>query len=166
MSRTTGTMSMSVRCALSWLSYCPLHFNVTPGGRAIDSFDSSLNLLDEAAKVPATDVALDEYAEQSILARDLARATGAPNRGDLPERDGKTFLGRNQNAADPFDIIALIAREPQLNRVACAPFDGGAHIEPSQANLDDVHHVADVQTVSGEREPVRQDFHVRLPLRP
>ncbi len=66
--RTTGTISMSVRWALSWLSYWPLHFNVTPGRQLDCLCDALLDFLDKPAKVPAANVALHENAQQTVFA--------------------------------------------------------------------------------------------------
>ena len=63
-----------------------------------------------------------------------------------------------------FDVLTFVPRETKLDRVPRPAFDGGADVETTEPDLNDVHEIPDAQPVTRERQAVRENFHVWLPL--
>ena len=83
----------------------------------------------------------------------------------MPEWHAKSLPGGNQDASKLFDVLAFVARETKLDRISRATFDGGADVEATKPDLNDVHEISDAQPITGERQAIGQNLHVRLTLR-
>ena len=95
--------------------------------------EPSTNFSDKPAKVAVVDVGLNEDPQAAVLAGDFTGADGAPNLGDLTERNLFARGGGHERITKPFEIVALASFEAHLNRETLTAFNGRTDIAAAEA---------------------------------
>ena len=117
-------------------------------------------LCDIGAQVDTADINKGPAVEASIFAFQHRRAIDDQHLGNLAQRHLLPSGGEQRQFAQFFDIIALLARETQIDRVALQPLDGGGDIDAADCDSDHLVDVGYIQPKAGGGKAVGTDFDV------